>query len=347
MSFKIIDVQKDDNLDCFSVLTTVELGFFVEYIRSIHEQGGNIEEQREVLSTRSALIIRNQMVNDLEKGGLLPPIVLGVLTEYHEGRFEDTVKNTMNISILDGMQRIEAIKKSFTNKPEIGEHILRVEFWFTKTDTNLLYRMLILNSGQIPWGLNKQLEVVFKPILRKLNIDSTYLKEYEIVELFLAFSSRKVKIDKKQQLAEYYSALDVMDLLRKSGENLIERFGEILKLWLDFEKSFSLSKENNLAFSQTAKVGFMVACSEYIYGVLGNGDRSNQDQKHNFNSVVSVINNLKENKDVKFLALDILNEELRYILKENQRKSFLNAFKSLFREDKIDSLAVCWLKMDY
>jgi hypothetical protein len=96
--------------------------------------------------------------------------------------------------------------------------------------------MLVLNSGQIPWGLDKQLEVVFKPILKRLKYRVPYLdklisnkiyKQAEIVELFLAFTSRKVRIDKKQQLAEYHAALDIMSLIREKSGHIIDKFEEI------------------------------------------------------------------------------------------------------------------------
>ena len=210
MKFKIIDIQKDTNLNCYSVLTVVSIPDFIEFVKPIHEEKGNLDEQREVLQTRSAKIIRNQMVEDLRKGGILPPIVLGIICDteiINEDNFFRLIENKeeITIAILDGMQRIQALKDAI-KKCDIN-HNVRVEFWFAQDEAALLYRMLVLNSGQIPWGLDKQLEVVFKPILKKLKYSIPYLNKYkqsEIVELFLAFASRKVRIDKKQQLAEYH-----------------------------------------------------------------------------------------------------------------------------------------------
>jgi hypothetical protein len=93
MNFRIIDIQKDQNLNCYSVLTVVSINDFMEFIRSIHNQKGNIEEQRNVLSTRSAQIIRNQMVEDLMGGGVLPPIVLGSIynSSIDDSNFANTI----------------------------------------------------------------------------------------------------------------------------------------------------------------------------------------------------------------------------------------------------------------
>lgn len=38
------------------------------------------------------------------------------------------------------------------------------EFWLAKSVRALVYRMLVLNTGQVPWTLSRQLGVVFEPL---------------------------------------------------------------------------------------------------------------------------------------------------------------------------------------
>jgi hypothetical protein len=363
MKFKIIDIQEDKNLNCYSVLTVVSISDFIKFVKPIHEDKGNFDDQREVLQTRSAKIIRNQMIEDLREGGILPPIVLGSICdqEINEDNFERLIENKEGISILDGMQRIQALKDAIENRKI--NHNLRVEFWFANNESALLYRMLILNSGQIPWGIDKQLEVVFKPILQKMEHDIPHLENLisqnlytkaEIVELFLAFTSRKVRIDKKQQLAEYHSALDIMSLIREKSLDIIERFEVIFRFMIEIYRLFSGIEDRYIFNNQTVRVGFIVACSEKIFGLLGNGVEKNYSQVDtNFDNVRSKLNQfesqiqLQNNRqDIdKFLALDILKEQLRFIPKEKHRQAFLDAFKVIFNESEIHSLAVCWNKM--
>ena len=362
MNFRIIDIQRDQNLNCYSVLTVVSINDFMEFIWSIHDQKGNIEEQRNVLSTRSAKIIRNQMVEDLMGGGVLPPIVLGSIynSPIDDSNFANIIttkkeNGEISIFILDGMQRIQALKDA-TNQKEIN-HNLRVEFWFASDESALLYRMLVLNSGQIPWSLQKQLEVVFKPVLNNLKYKVKYsenlYKDAEILELFLAFISRRVRIDKRQQLAEYQSALDIMSLIRdRSGES-INKFQEILRKMIEIDLLLKDIEDRYVFDNQTARIGFIVACSEKIFGLLGNEEKKDHfELERNFNDAIEKLNEIKnqiqyndtkENK--RFLDLELLKETLHSIPREKHRQAFLDGFKVIFFDSKIHSLAVCWKRM--
>lgn len=362
MKFKIIDIQEDTNLNCYSVLTVVSIRDFIGFIQPIHEQKGNLDDQREVLQTRSAKIIRNQMVEDLKYGAILPPIVLGIICyeDIDEHNFFNLIQNKQKISILDGMQRIQALKDAMLQK-EIAQN-LRVEFWFAPDEDALLYRMLVLNSGQIPWGLDKQLEVVFKPILQNLKYRIPYLenlirqklyKQSEIVELFLAFTSRKVRIDKKQQLAEYHAALDIMSLIREKSAHTIGKFEEIFILMTEIDQLLEGIEDRYVFNNQTARVGFMVACAEKTFGLLGSNLEKDYSQiESNFHDIRLKLHRLKSQivcqsleQNYNFLALDILKENLRSIPKEKHRQAFLDGFKIIFSEPEINSFAVCWHKM--
>ncbi|MBD2133874.1 hypothetical protein H6F47_15910 [Sphaerospermopsis sp. FACHB-1094] len=360
--FKIIDIQEDTNLNCYSVLTVVSIRDFIEFIQPIHKQKGNLDDQREVLQTRSAKIIRNQMVEDLKYGAILPPIVLGIICneDINDKNFFNLIQDQQKISILDGMQRIQAIKDAIFQK-EIT-HNLRVEFWFASDESALLYRMLVLNSGQIPWGLDKQLEVVFKPILQNLKatipnlenlISKKIYKQSEIVELFLAFTSRKVRIDKKQQLAEYHAALDIMILIRERSAHTIGKFEEIFRLMTEIDQLLEEIENRYVFDNQTARIGFIVACAEKIFGLLGSNLEKQYSQiESNFHDIRLKLYKIKDKiacqsieQNYNFLALDILKENLRSIPKEKHRQAFLDGFKVIFSEPEINSFAVCWHKM--
>ncbi len=362
MNFKIIDIQKDENLDCYSILTVVGISEFMKFINPVHKNKGNIEEQRGVLSTRSAKIIRGQMIEDLKGGGILPPIVLGSIyksTINKENFFEIILQKSEEneISILDGMQRVKALEDA-TNQREIN-HNLRVEFWFASDEAALLYRMLVLNSGQIPWSLEKQLEVVFKPVLKQLEyrIDNLYslYNNADVVELFLAFTSRKVRIDKRQQLAEYHSALDIMSLIRDRSGEIISKFESILRIMMEINKLFQGIENRYIFNNQIARIGFVVACAEKIFGLLGNDDEKDHLKvSDNFNYTVLRLEEFKhqlQQKDIEkridFLGLDLLKETLHSIPKEKHRQAFLDGFKVLLSETEINSLSVCWKRMYY
>jgi hypothetical protein len=365
MNFRIIDIQKDNNLDCYSVLTVVGVSYFMDFIDKIHENKGNIDEQRGVLSTRSAKIIREQMVKDLQGGGVLPPIVLGSIYDQFidKNNFSELIymkRKEDEISILDGMQRIQALKDATYQHPI--NHELRVEFWFAYDESALLYRMLVLNSGQIPWGLEKQLKVVFKPILKQLKarvrLSESSLEEihsdYDILELFLAFTSRKVRIDRRQQLAEYHSALDIMSLVRERSSGGINKFEDVFQKMIEIDFLLKDIQNRYVFDNQTARLGFVVACSEAIFGLLGNREENDHEKVNkNFNYVIEKLEKIKDkiqtNNNIvwkeNYLSLDVLRDTLRSIPKEKHRQAFLDGFKVIFSASEIHSLAVCWNKM--
>ncbi|MGA1379900.1 MAG: hypothetical protein ACO3Z2_08130 [Chitinophagaceae bacterium] len=362
MQFKILHIQKDTSTDCYSVLTVTAAKYFVEYIQPVHEEKGKLEEQRDVLTTRSAKIIRHQMVEDLEKGGILPPIVLGRMytKPVDNSNFHELI-NYEEIYILDGMQRIQALRDA----RDLADNLdLRVEFWFAPNETALLYRMLVLNSGQVPWSINKQIEVVFKPVIEtiKHKIENTQYDEYkqtDIIELFLAFTSRKVKIDKRQQLAEYHSALDIMGILGSGKQHALEYFIEVFKYIVLLDQLFSeaeheISISDRYIFnSQTARVGFTVSCAEKIYGLLGNHEERDFNKVNkNFNFVCEFLEKLTKNinqsttrERIDFLELETLKAQLRAIPQQRHRQAFSDSFKGLFQGDDIKSFAVCWNRM--
>lgn len=236
-------------MQCFSVLTKISIGDFIDYIKDIHENKGNIAEQRDVVQTKSAKMIRNQMIADIQKGEVIPPIVLGVVAQVQNIDDEFLKKiyteKQQDISIVDGMQRTEALKKALNASPEIASNFVRVEFWIAQKPQYLLYRMLILNSGQTPWEVGKQLAVIFKDIVSYLkgnfNLELEEKEESFYIELLLLFNIRKISIDKKQQLAENFALLDMIEILRKD-QNIVDRFGQILLYLQKIDAMIALKK---------------------------------------------------------------------------------------------------------
>ncbi len=70
-------------------------------------------------------------------------------------------------SIIDGMQRTTALQEA---KDSFGENQLniRVEFWIADKLNSLIYRMLVLNTGQVPWEMARQLETIYSQLLKSI-----------------------------------------------------------------------------------------------------------------------------------------------------------------------------------
>ena len=100
MKFNNINVLKDLRVNGYSISTVVTiaeyLGWFVEY-----GLPNKLEDQRPVMKTRSANMIRKRLVDDLQQGAVIPPIVLGFT--------DDNIKGDLN------SDNIEEILKYFTS----------------------------------------------------------------------------------------------------------------------------------------------------------------------------------------------------------------------------------------
>jgi hypothetical protein len=108
-------------------------------------------------------------------GAVLPPVVIGMLVDAttlkiweskppSNATFLEAVARN-ELSIIDGMQRTAALKEAAAVEPAVYDRGLRVEFWVADETRALIYRMLVLNTGQVPWTLGRQLAVVYEPLL--------------------------------------------------------------------------------------------------------------------------------------------------------------------------------------
>lgn len=391
MELKHVTIVKDKRSNCLSCMGITTIQDYIKYIENIYTNKGGIEGQRDVLRTSSAIKIRKRMIEDVAKGTVLPPLVLGLLLSHEdfekintEEPNEDTILDLLshspneNVSLIDGMQRTTAIIEAFKANENIANNDLRVEIWIVENLNNLMYRMLVLNTGQVPWTIRRQLEVVYGSLLKTIKEsipdieiytidDSRYRTDggqYQgesIIELFIVFGSRKEKVNIKERVAEEFTRLDFIESTDRS--DLLSMFIRCLQIMYKIDKSFTrhevenktgkFSEGKDLFKSQPARVGFMTALAIDIFGRPGN-DRSEELQTKNLNRIeqevddfISLINNFSEDELKTFLSLDILNECLAdhnpSKVGDFERTFFKEAFYTLIQEHfNVQSMILCW-----
>ncbi|MDU9395418.1 hypothetical protein [Pseudomonas sp. zfem003] len=323
------------------------------------------------------------MVEDIQNGAILPPIVLGILTEPSEiekirqfsdysefFRFLDEV-DIDRISIIDGMQRTTAILDAFKsgNLPNLSQ--TRVEFWIAENVNSLIYRMLVLNTGQVPWDIGRQLETIYYQLLIQIKnklgdeikiflADSKKRRaqpgQYQskiIVELFLLFSSRKSEIEIKDKISEDFVRLDAIEA--SASNDSLDYFITTLSLMIKLDKSFSrlstsaqsndvdsdrISNGKDIFKSFPAMAGFCAACAIFILDEPG-FQRTSMEAKAKQVELDSAISNfclklekLSLEELRKFLEIELLNQKL--LQRSTQvgrfeREFFKKAFASLIR----------------
>ncbi|MCH8620753.1 hypothetical protein [Undibacterium sp. TS12] len=354
---------RDERVHCFSLMSTMTVQNYLSFVEPAYHTRGGLRGQREPLKTTTARRIRQRMISDIVKGALLPPIVIGVvigdesklniLSNSTDVEILDLLAKDLvsHISIIDGMQRTTALLDAIAEAEAVKNHLVRVEIWFSQSTDNLIYRMLVLNTGQVPWNIKHQLQVVYAPLIDEMSRKVKFVRlislpsggrrtkggEFSadnLVEAYLAFGLRRLEIDTQETLADEFSRLDIAESLVLDKYNKF--FYPIAQAMVDLDKSFSRfddsdaeSKEEtettkftigrNIFDSQPARIGFVVACSLYVLGRIGM-DRTVEDSEAALNSLSSGVGNLTAQLQSlemdalkEFLSLEILSEKIKSV----------------------------------
>lgn len=383
-----MDWLYDDRTECHSVLGRMTIGEYLGLAEAAHAQRGGINGQRDVLKTTTAKRIRERMISDIRAGAVLPPVVIGVVidaaanSEIEAKKWDEMSAFLAGISkyeltIIDGMQRTAALFEACEIDASVRAAEMRIEFWVAKSVRSLVYRMLVLNTGQVPWTLARQLTVVYEPLLKEIkakvsNIDQVFTPDKPgrrtvsgqfssdaLVELYMAFSLRKASVDTKETLSEEFSRLDFVENLADTAFQ--EYFYTTLSMLIELDKAFGkysnggggrFTRGKEVFGSQPARIGFMVAVAQHVLGRPAL-DREHKDRvarmetvKHQVKNLVAKLMALDVDDVGQFLKLDVLSEVLdkrvgqvgRY-----ERAVFFEAFKVLIDENfDVPNLEPCW-----
>lgn len=384
-----IDNLKDDRVNCYSVLLTITIKDYLEFIEKVYQKKGGIEGQRSALKTKSAQRIRKRLIDDLNRGTVIPQIVLGVKLENDSfEEFEkdipknscdllDNIDTEEQVSIIDGMQRTTALRDAMLIEGFNSERLIRLELWIAKSTNSLIYRMLVLNSGQIPWNIRRQLEVVFKQLKKELesNVDGLELfdtdeqisrkkagqfQSSQFIELFMLFGTKRTSIDIQEELAEEFARLDIIET--SGNDDFIDMFFGVSQLLVNLDNAFSNLIENNSGIelskfktgkhvfsSQPARAGFIVAAAQEIFGLPGvELPKAKQIEKYEklkegVNKFYKLLISKKDFQDELFEIIDLPTLDEQTNLKtskvgEFERNFFLKSFKTLIDLAKDDSI---------
>lgn len=348
-----ISLLEDRNSDCLSILATVSLKNYLSLVEDAYEDQGGLEGQRAPITTKSGLKIRTRLVDDLKNGAVIPPIVIGavcppkIVTSLKAAKTSASLvrhlkTSGVDISIIDGMQRTTALLDA---KIDPNSNYIRVEIWIAKKVESLIYRMLVLNTGQVPWDLKRQLDTLYRPIvkliekqvpgIRIFGLDETFRRsqagEYRstrIVELFLAFSSRSIDVDIKERVAEEFARIDMTEAT--SNSEFMPLFVEAIKLMVQLDQALDRSIKKVAAPDSTSKVkngrdiftsspgaiGFIVAVAEILFGPPGfdynlkTAKKGLADLEKSMKTLIGFLQKKTEPELLAFLDLETLNQVL-------------------------------------
>ena len=381
-----IDILKDENVNCYSVMVQLRVEEYLKMVNSTFKKNrGGLEGQRDTLKTTTAIRIRKRMVQDIEAGAVIPPIVIGVIVPEEIFSTLDTLDrkaflalietiDSDSISIIDGMQRTTAISEVLKNT-DISQNKIRIEYWIASQVNSLIYRMLVLNTGQVPWNIRRQIEIFFRQIIKELEEKSPSVEilgineekrrsspgQFQadnVIELFLVCSARKEKLDLQERLADEFLKQDLIESVANS--NFTNIFYEVIDYLGKFDKVIAKYKDENsegyfkngkdLFGSQPACVGFVTAIGLSVLGRPGSDHNSETQNekwkqlKNDADQMLQYLSPLDSSQMGIFLDFPTLNELIgKKPAKSNEREFFLQAFKTLIEENfKVSNMTPCW-----
>jgi hypothetical protein len=378
----------DDRTDCYSVQTTMVIKNYLKLVDAAHSARGALSGQRDTLKTTTAKRIRARMVSDIRRGAVLPPVVLGAVVDNqtfasYPNEDAETVNDILpedsrqKLAIIDGMQRTAALSEAAGIDSDVLSRKMRVEFWLTRSVRTMIYRMLVLNTGQVPWTLSRQLSVVFGPLLEEIRgnvpeINRVFTPDQPgrrvapgefasdaLVELYISFSLRKTNIDTREALSDEFSRLDFVENL--SDTSFQQQFYDTLALLTSLDKAFSrydqggpgrFAKGRNIFDAQPARIGFTVAVAQHVLGRPGmdreHGDRETRiaEIRNQAEELIERLNEMDPEQVGDFLKLDVLSETLdRRVgqIGRYERGVFFDAFQVLVEENfQLPNMEPCW-----
>ena len=374
----VLHISRDTRSNSFSILVVVTISEYLDFVNTAYDKKGGIKGQRAPLKTRTAQIVRSRLIADIQKGAIIPPIVIGFLVESSsferigeasKDEIEEELRKldlTQYVSIIDGMQRTTALYEASEHPGFDLQAELRVEFWVAEETNSLIYRMLVLNSGQIPWTLRRQIDVVFGQFKQELEreVDGlslilsddasrrTKAGQYQadqFVELFILFGLRKTSTSLQQNLAEEFARLD---LIESTGKQSFPRsFKVCAEILVTLDQAVSRVESINsevelkrfksgrdLFTSHPARIGLVVSLARQVYGLPGIDKELVESEKEldvlsqKFKDHIDFINSLSNDALADLLDFESLDERIRIPsgkVGEFEREFFLKAFTSL------------------
>ena len=317
-----------------------------------------------------------RLKDDILKGTLLPSITLAVKPDYVEKinklieennthEVERALEKDNIVNILDGLQRtyiLKELKDSGANFKE-GQSVL-LEFWLEENIKHLIYRLIVLNSGQKPMSMRHQVELLFLTIKENLESEIEGLDIYlerdasrrdragkfpleRVVSGYQSFITKSTELKKDNIVAKRLAESEILD----SNENELNDNFSLFKIYLEKYVEldslafalYSNTKANWFA-DENVMSSFFAALSDF--GSISEGRKERIDVA--LEKLLSVMRDSQEGigdplglekfTDIK-AALDPKKDNVGYAT----RKLLMSGFKEFFREEGDKTLEACWI----
>lgn len=372
-SFEIIGYTKDLRTNTNVLYAKINIDDYLDLVGTNYNKF-NLQRKREIHKGY------DRLMSDLRKGALIPTMTLAIepsiaksFVHLAEEKNNEEIKKRIleikdNIYILDGLQRTHKIKELISDNVTFSpDQKLLLEIWIEPEINHLLYRLIVLNSGQKPMSMRHQIELLFTTMRVTLNRqipDLEILVENEeekrtkakqipferLVTAYKSFLIGSPEVDKDLLISEKIVEEKILENNEAYLTATFVDFRNYLIKYcdLDFEL-FRICKTDNTLNSFRN----WFADSNVINSFFAAIGMLNEDRAKRVNTAIDKL--LADLKSAK-VGEDILNLNDYKMIKEEvadpklfnvgyaTRKLLTDSFNEYFRDEGHTSLQKCWLR---
>lgn len=321
-----------------------------------------------------------RMTSDIIEGALLPPITLAInpivvkefMKNVEEQNSIEIIKELDRpdqIYILDGLQRTYIINDLVENDTEFkdGQKLL-LEFWFEENIKHLIYRLIVLNSGQKPMSMRHQVELLFMTIKDELEREikgleifaekegarrTTAMKFHfdRIVTAYYSFITKSPEINRENIVVQKLSEENILERSEDELALVYEKFKTYLSKYCKLDvQIFRIYGKRNDSDYRAAKHwlddenvinSFFAAIS--IFSV---GEKREQRVTDSLERLLATLKSSKIGSDPlafkEYAAIRQGFNPKKVNVGYATRKLLVNGFKEYFREEGEIPFADCW-----
>ncbi|WP_418122519.1 hypothetical protein [Variovorax sp. 160MFSha2.1] len=305
MSLDFYRLDTDTVIDGFVVTASTQYQFALDNFVPLI---GRLDIQRDALNTK----FYNRLEDDIVRGCVMPPITIALIHSFPAKKrspsdIEEFIsKNIENAFVLDGIQRLNTLRRACERDGFDFNRAIHVNFVIASSRDRLLYRMITLNNGQKPMSARHQIDVLADAFFDFDGIDLKLVaekgkgrvrapesfKKADFVKGYVAYLSGSVNIDNQKIIEEKMDELIASKIIDSDIPTSNVEFMDVVELVNKFSKSDDLRDwirvQNNF-------IGFCVGAKSSAAGLKSVKVNSIAESLNNFEQAFSSINVSKVN----------------------------------------------------
>ncbi|MDF2277543.1 hypothetical protein ACK31H_02950 [Aeromonas caviae] len=189
-----------------------------------------------------------RLAQDIQKGCIMPPLTLAVVTsDTSEDNFDSqalVMKNLDHLYVLDGIQRLYTLKNVESENTDAFPYEGKIYFniLICESFDMLLYRMITLNNGQKPMTARHQIEIVAGNVFdfenhsipvsteNKRGRIKGGFKKADLIKAYLAFLSNSANIENNKIIEEKMDEIIAKRIIDSDLPDEPHNFTQVLEL---------------------------------------------------------------------------------------------------------------------